>query len=71
MEELITPSEVAAILRIHVQTVYRLADEGVIPGSRIGRSWRFSKKDVLELVSIREGKGSRGENSGNLARGKG
>ncbi len=51
MEEIITPNEVAALLRIHVKTVYRLAEEGLIPGKRIGRSWRFRKSSVLELIS--------------------
>jgi excisionase family DNA binding protein len=51
MEEIMTPSEVAALLKIHLKTVYKLAEKGVIPGSRIGRSWRFSRSDVLELVS--------------------
>jgi excisionase family DNA binding protein len=49
MEEIITPCEVAALLKVHLRTVYKLA-EGVIPGSRIGRSWRFSGNNVLELV---------------------
>jgi excisionase family DNA binding protein len=51
MEEIMTPSEVAALLKIHLKTVYKLAERGVIPGNRIGRSWRFSRGDVLELVS--------------------
>jgi excisionase family DNA binding protein len=51
MEEIMTPSEVAALLKIHLKTVYKLAEKGVIPGNRIGRSWRFSRTDVLELVS--------------------
>ena len=51
MEEIMTPSEVASMLKIHLKTVYKLAEKGVIPGSRIGRSWRFSRSDVLELVS--------------------
>ena len=51
MEEIMTPSEVAALLKIHLKTVYKLAEKGVIPGNRIGRSWRFSRDDVLELVS--------------------
>jgi excisionase family DNA binding protein len=46
-----TPSEVAALLKIHLKTVYKLAERGVIPGNRIGRSWRFSRSDVLELVT--------------------
>jgi len=55
VEEIITPSEVAALLRIHVKTVYRLAEEGLIPGKRIGRSWRFRKSSVLQLISQNEG----------------
>lgn len=51
MEEILTPAQVAGMLHIHVKTVYRLACEGVIPGNRIGRSWRFSKAEVLRLVS--------------------
>ena len=53
MEEIMTPSEVAALLKIHLKTVYKLAEKGTIPGNRIGRSWRFSRSDVLELVSTR------------------
>jgi excisionase family DNA binding protein len=51
VEEIMTPSEVAALLKIHLKTVYKLAEKGVIPGNRIGRSWRFNRNDVLELVS--------------------
>lgn len=51
MEEIITTSEVAALLKVHVKTVYSLAARGKIPGSRIGRIWRFSRSEVLELVS--------------------
>ena len=54
MKEVITPNEVAALLRIHVKTVYRLAEEGQIPGKKIGRSWRFLKSSVLELISSDE-----------------
>jgi excisionase family DNA binding protein len=53
MEEIMTPSEVASLLKIHLKTVYKLAEKGVIPGNRIGRSWRFSRTDVLELVSTK------------------
>ncbi len=54
MEEIITPTEVASLLRIHVKTVYRLAEEGLIPGKKIGRSWRFRRSSVLELISREE-----------------
>ncbi len=54
MEQIITPSEVAELLKIHLKTVYKLAERGVIPGNRIGRSWRFNRNDVLNLVSSKE-----------------
>lgn len=57
--EILTPSQVAALLQIHVKTVYRLTEEGVIPGNRIGRSWRFNKMDILDLVSNKRGKQSK------------
>lgn len=59
MEEILTPSQVAALLQIHVKTVYRLTEEGVIPGNRIGHSWRFSKMDILDLVSNKQRKRSK------------
>ncbi len=63
MDEVITPSQVAALLKIHVKTVYRLADMGVIPGNKIGRNWRFSKKAVLKLLSGNSNQRT-GENAG-------
>lgn len=61
MDEIITPSQVAALLKIHVRTVYRLAEAGVIPGNRIGRNWRFSKENVLDLVSRMPNQRTEGE----------
>jgi excisionase family DNA binding protein len=42
---------VAALLQVHVKTVYRLAEQGVIPGHKIGRRWRFSRRRILDLVA--------------------
>ncbi len=48
--------EVAVLLRLHAKTVYKLAEAGVIPGKRIGRSWRFSRIDVLKFISTKANK---------------
>ncbi len=56
MEDIITASQVAAILKIHVKTVYRLTEGGIIPGNRIGGTWRFRKSNILDLVP-RNGEG--------------
>jgi excisionase family DNA binding protein len=58
LQQIITPVQVAALLQVHVKTVYRLAEQGVIPGNRIGRRWRFSKRDILSLVSNKQRKTS-------------
>jgi len=63
VDEIITPSQVAEILKIHVKTVYRLAREGIITGNRIGRSWRFSKNNILDLVCQQEKKQPEGRDS--------
>ena len=67
MEEIMTPSEVASLLKIHLKTVYKLAEKGVIPGNRIGRSWRFSRNDVLELVSSKSGLADNGSEESPLS----
>jgi excisionase family DNA binding protein len=59
MDEIVTPSEVAALLKIHVKTVYRLAEQGIIPGNKVGRSWRFNKQSVLELVAAKPARRSK------------
>ena len=51
MDEILTASEAAALLKVHKRTVYRLAEDGIIPGSRIGHRWRFSRHNILALVS--------------------
>ncbi len=56
MDEIITPLQVAELLKIHVKTVYKLARDGVIVGNRIGRSWRFSKNHILDLLFHGQGK---------------
>jgi len=53
VETVLTPAQVASLLQIHVKTVYRLADEGVIPGTKIGRSWRFNKDSILEMLTTK------------------
>lgn len=38
--------EVADYLRVAPATIYRLAQQGKIPGAKVGRSWRFSKEMI-------------------------
>jgi excisionase family DNA binding protein len=45
-EQILTITELAAYLRVHPTTIYRLLREGGIPGFRVGNSWRFSQSAV-------------------------
>lgn len=63
MDEILTASEAATLLKVHKRTVYRLAEAGIIPGSRIGHRWRFSKGNILALVLKSEISGSMTQNS--------
>ena len=39
--EFMTVEDVADLLRINKSTVYRMAKQGRIPATRVGRQWRF------------------------------
>ncbi|OIO02620.1 hypothetical protein COY52_02890 [Candidatus Desantisbacteria bacterium CG_4_10_14_0_8_um_filter_48_22] len=47
VDKIMNIKEVAEYLKLHHLTVYRLAQKGKIPFSKIGRSWRI-KKDMLD-----------------------
>ena len=51
-----TIEEVAAYLRMKPQTIYTWAQEGRIPGAKMGKEWRFRKSIIDEwfLQSIDE-----------------
>lgn len=41
MPTVYTPEEVAAILKVHVNTVYRLLRGRKLPAAKLGRDWRI------------------------------
>jgi excisionase family DNA binding protein len=45
-ETFLTTEEVLAYLNVNLRTVYRLIKAGSIPATRVGRQWRFRKKDL-------------------------
>lgn len=49
-----TVREVAAYLRVHPTTIYRLLKQGQIPGFRIDTDWRFHIKAIEEWQSRME-----------------
>src|SRR6266849_4440157 len=60
-ETFLTTEEVLEYLQVNLRTVYRLIKAGKIPAVRVGRQWRFRKRDIdAWLDSQRLRGGSRG-----------
>jgi excisionase family DNA binding protein len=50
-DEVMTAREVAELLRMPTSTVYELARKGVLPASRLGRTWRFLRPRLEQLLA--------------------
>jgi len=58
-EGFLTTDEVLEYLQVNLRTVYRLIKAGKIPAVRVGRQWRFRKRDIdawLESQRPRQGR---------------
>lgn len=44
--KILTIREVAALLRVADKTAYTLAQEGQLPGFKVGGQWRFRRTDI-------------------------
>lgn len=53
--EILTVMEVARFLRVPKSTVYKLARAGELPASKIGKHWRFLRRDIHEWMHSRSG----------------
>jgi excisionase family DNA binding protein len=46
MSEILTTEEVAEYLRTSVENIKRMARRGDLPASKLGRNWRFRRRDL-------------------------
>lgn len=53
--EALTVKEVAKDLKVHPLTISRLAREGKIPAFKVGKQWRFDRKE-MEIWRKNQGK---------------
>ena len=49
--EVMTASEVSELLRMPLSTVYELARRGELPASRFGRTWRFLRSRIEDILA--------------------
>ena len=50
-DEVMTAREVADLLKMPVSTIYQLARRWQLPASRLGRTWRFLRSRLEELLA--------------------
>jgi len=49
-DDIMTVEEVAKYLKLKPQTVYKWAQEGQIPGTKLGKEWRFRRRILDEWI---------------------
>lgn len=53
-DRIMTLAEVSKYLRLSMSTVYRMANDGKLPVSKIGRRWRFRKSTIDQFLADSE-----------------
>lgn len=59
MDHLLTVKEVAALLRVSSQTLYKMLEQGGIPAVKVGSQWRFEREKVRAWLESQESASSR------------
>ena len=52
---MLRPAEVADLLDLHVNMVYRLFRNQIVPAFKLGGSWRIYKKDLIGFIEKHSG----------------
>jgi excisionase family DNA binding protein len=53
VEELLTPEEAAAILKLNVETVREYIRKKLIPAYKVGKGYRIRKDDIEKFLESR------------------
>ena len=59
LNEQVTFTETAEYLKVSRSTLYKLAQEGKLPGQKVGHHWRFRKAAIDEWLKQHPQKGAR------------
>jgi excisionase family DNA binding protein len=60
IENLMTVKEVAALLRVSPQTLYKMLEQGSIPAVKIGSQWRFDREKIKDWLKGQTGPAANG-----------
>jgi excisionase family DNA binding protein len=51
-DEILNIKEVSDYLKIPVSTIYKLVQGGRVPAVKVGKHWRFMKRDIDRLFEL-------------------
>ena len=60
-DEVLTIEEAAEFLKMTPKTIRKMLKEGTIPGSRVGKQWRTTRRALLDRI---DGGGMREDDEG-------
>jgi excisionase family DNA binding protein len=63
MDNLLTVKEVAALLRVSAQTLYKMLEQGGIPAVKVGSQWRFEQDKVRAWLEAQRANTNSSENT--------
>jgi excisionase family DNA binding protein len=49
--EILTPAQLAGLLQVEEDTIVELAEQGELPGKKVGEEWRFSREAILAWLA--------------------
>jgi excisionase family DNA binding protein len=55
-DEILEAKEVAAMLKVSVRSITRLAEKGELTGFKVGDLWRFQRSDVEAFIEAQKRK---------------
>lgn len=58
-DNIMTIDALAEYLKISRSTLYKLVQEGKLPGQKVGKRWRFHKEAINEWLKQRPEKGTK------------
>ena len=53
-EDVLTPDEAAELLRTDAATVIAMAEDGKLPGRKLGEEWRFARTALMRWLGAEE-----------------
>jgi excisionase family DNA binding protein len=59
VEKILTPAEVADVMRLNRRTVYKLLESGELRGRKVGRVWRIPESAISEYMEGDQGGGGK------------